>query len=64
MNSQWMQLLYVIVAALVIWLAFKMIRGNPQLFSKENIAKSFFSIGVLTLILMAFIAALVYFLKH
>ena len=64
MSNQWMLLLYVIGAAVIIWYGIRTIRGNPQLFSKENISKSFFSIGILTLVLIAFIALLVYFLKN
>lgn len=62
--SQWMILLYVILAAILVWFGIRMIRGNPPLFSKENISKSFFSIGILTLLLIGFIALLVMLLKH
>ena len=62
--SIWMQLLFLLTAGLFIWLGVRYIRGNPGAFSKENISKSFFSVGVLTLILIAFIAFLVFLLKH
>lgn len=62
--SQWMILLYVILAAILVWFGIRMIRNNPQLFSKENISKSFFSIGILTLLLIGFLALVVVLLKH
>lgn len=61
--STWMTLLYIIGAALVAWLAYRTIRGNPEMFSKENISNSFFTMGVLTLLLIGFIALLVFLLK-
>lgn len=60
----WMSLLYIIGAALLVWFAFRTIRNNPAMFSKENISKSFFTMGALTLILIAFIALLVFLLRH
>lgn len=59
-----MTLLYLAGAALIAWFAFKTIRNNPDMFSKVNMEKSIFTTGVLTLILIAFIALLVYLLKH
>jgi hypothetical protein len=59
-----MQLLYIVGALAVAWFAFTTIRNNPGMFNKENLGKSFFSMGILTLILIAFIALLVYLLKY
>lgn len=59
-----MTLLYIIGAVAIVWFAFKMIRNNPDMFSKANLEKSIFTTGVLTLTLIAFIALLVYLLKH
>lgn len=61
--SQWVILLYVVAAAVVVWFGVRMIKNNPQLFSKENISKSFGTMGVLALILIAFIALLVLLLR-
>ena len=60
----WMSLLYIALAAVAAWFAFRMVKSNHTLFSKENIEKSFFSMGVLALILIAFIALLVFLLNH
>ena len=60
----WQVILYVIASGLLIWLAVRMIRGNPTLFSRDNISKSFTTIGFLTLGLIVFIALLAYLLKH
>ena len=62
--SIWMQLLFILCAGLLIWLGVFFIRRNPGLFTKENMEKSFFSMGILTLGLIAFIALLVFLLKH
>ncbi|EKD77676.1 MAG: hypothetical protein ACD_42C00232G0002 [uncultured bacterium] len=59
----WTQILYLIAAVALVWFAYRMIRGNPQLFSKENLEKSFFSMGILALGLIVFIALLVFLLK-
>ncbi|MCX7120321.1 MAG: hypothetical protein NTZ67_00865 [Gammaproteobacteria bacterium] len=64
MSSTWMQLLYLACAALLIWFGVKFIRNNPGQFSKENMGKSFYTVGILTLGLIAFVALLVYLLKH
>ena len=62
MNT-WMTLLYMIGAALVAWFAYRTIRNHPDMFSKENMSKSFFTMGILTLLLIGFIAILVFLLK-
>ena len=59
----WHTILYVIAAGLMIWFGVRMIRNNPDLFSRENMSKSFMTIGLLTLGLIAFIALLVMALK-
>lgn len=62
--SFWMQLLYLAVAALIIFFMIRVVRGNPQWFSKENMSNSLTTMGFLTLGLIAFIALLVVLLKH
>jgi hypothetical protein len=59
-----MTILYVISAGILVWFGFHTIRNNPAMFNKESMGKSFFVIGVLTLGLIAFIALLVFLLKH
>lgn len=59
----WMSLLYLIAAAILIWFGYRMIKNNPQMFSRENIGKSFTTVGLLALGLIGFIALLVLLLK-
>ncbi len=58
----WMQLLFVVLAVVLIWFVVRLVRQNPGSFSWANINKSFFTLGILALILMGFIALLVMFL--
>ncbi len=58
------QVLALLAAILVIWLTIRMVQGNPQVFNKESITRSFFTIGVLTLILIGFIAVCVWILRN
>jgi len=60
----WTKLLMVILAGFLIWWIFRMIRGNPKAFSWESLHKSFFTMGILALILIGFIALMVMYLKH
>jgi len=62
--SVWMQLLYLACAALIIFFMVRIVRGNPAWFSKENMSNSLTVMGFLTLALIAFIALLVFLLKH
>jgi hypothetical protein len=59
-----MQLLAIASTALIGWLMYRTVRNNPAAFSKENLGKSFYTVGLLTLGLIGFIALLVYLLKH
>jgi len=60
----WMTLLYLLLAGLMAWFAWRMIRNNPNLFSKENIGNSFSTMALLALGLIVFIALLVFLLKN
>ena len=62
--SIWMQLLFLLCAGLFIWMGVSFIRHHPDLFSKASLEKSFFTTGILTLGLIAFIALLVFLLRH
>lgn len=61
--SGWIELLYLIGAALLLWVIIRTIRGNPQAFSKENLSRSFFTIGILALLLIGVIFLCVMLLK-
>ena len=53
------QILALIGAGLMAWFIYRTIKGNPEQFSRKNIAKSFSSMGVLALILIVFVGLLV-----
>jgi hypothetical protein len=53
------QIMGVIGAVLVIFYIFSTVKNRPDLFSKANLNKSFFTMGVLALGLIAFVAFLI-----
>ncbi|KTD72347.1 hypothetical protein [Legionella tucsonensis] len=58
------QILGLIGAGLIIFILYRAIKGKPEQFSKENLNKSFFTMGVLALVLIGFIALLVLILRN
>ena len=58
------QILALIGAGLIVFWMYRTVKGRPELFSKENITKSFSSMGILALILIGFIGLLVLMLNH
>lgn len=59
----WMKLFLILLTIFIGWLIYRNIRYNPQAFSKENLGKSFYTLGLLALALIAFVALLVMLLK-
>lgn len=57
------QLLGLIGAGLIVYLIYKTIKGRPELFSKDNLNKSFFTMGLLGVGLIVFVAVLVMMLR-
>lgn len=57
------QILGLIGAGLIIYFLYQMIKNKPEQFSKENLNKSFFTMGVLGLLLIGFVALLVVILR-
>jgi hypothetical protein len=57
------QIILILLALFIGWSLYKYIRVNPQIFSRENLGKSFYSMGILALILIGFIVLLVVLLK-
>ncbi|HHW4981661.1 TPA: hypothetical protein ACU0X8_001201, partial [Legionella anisa] len=53
------QILGLMGAGLIMFILYRAIKGRPEQFSKENLNKSFFTMGVLALVLIGFIALLV-----
>jgi NADH:ubiquinone oxidoreductase subunit 6 (subunit J) len=57
------QILVLLTAVMVIWLTIRMIRGNPEALHREALSKSFFTIGILALILIAFVGICIWLLR-
>ena len=57
------QLLGLLGAGLIIWVLYRNIKGRPDQFNRENLSKSFYSMGVLGIILIGFVALLVLLLR-
>ncbi len=57
------QLLAIIGASLVIWFIYKTIKNRPDQFSREKITHSFFTMGILGIILIIFVALLILFVR-
>jgi hypothetical protein len=57
------QVLGIVGACLIIWILYRNIKGRPELFSRENMSKSFLSMGILAILLIAFVALLVLILR-
>lgn len=53
------QLLGLIGAALIVWVIYRNIKGRPEQFSRENLSKSFSTMGILALVLIAFVGVLI-----
>lgn len=58
------QVLGLIGAGLIVWVLYRNIKGRPEQFSRENLSKSFSTMGFLAIILIAFVALLVFMLRH
>lgn len=56
-------LLYLAISALLIWSIIRIYKQNPQIFSKENISKSFTTVGLLALMIIAVVVLAVLILK-
>lgn len=59
----WQPILLFIGGALLLWMVYRSIKNNPAAYSKENISKSFFTMGILALALIAFVYMLVLLVK-
>lgn len=60
---EWGKILLVILAAVLAWLTYKSIRANPEALTKQNLSKSFSTMGMLAIILIIFIGLCVYLLR-
>ncbi|MCE0722134.1 MULTISPECIES: hypothetical protein [Legionella] len=58
------QILGLMGAGLIMFILYRAIKGRPEQFSKENLNKSFYTMGVLALVLIGFVALLVLILRN
>jgi hypothetical protein len=56
--------LLVLIAIFFIWQLFVYCRANPGAFSAANLNRSFFALGILALLLIGFIALLVFLVRQ
>jgi hypothetical protein len=54
------QILGLIGAGFIIWVLYRYIRSNPESLSKDSLSKSFFTMGVLAVLLICFVALLIF----
>lgn len=57
------QILGLIGAGMILFILYRTIKGSPGQFSKENLNKSFFTMGILAVALIGFIALMVLILR-
>lgn len=63
MSGGWALLLTCLLAVALLWWLIRSIRGNPEAFSKVNLGKSFYTMGILALLIIAIIFVCVLFLR-
>lgn len=56
-------ILFIVLAACMGFLAWRVLKHNPGAFSKENMGRGFFTLGILALLLMLLIVICVKILK-
>lgn len=58
------QILGLLGAGLILFLLYQAIKGRPEQFSKANLSQSFFTMGILAIGLMVFVALLVLMVRQ
>ena len=58
------EILGLVGGVLIRWVLYQTIKGRPQQFSRENLTKSFSTMGMLALLLIAFVALLVLIVRQ
>ena len=58
------EILGLVGGVLILWVLYQTIQGRPQQFSRENLTKSFSTMGMLALLLIAFVALLVLIVRQ
>lgn len=62
--SGWEQIVVLAVAIFLIWWLWRMVKRTPQAFSKANFSKSLWTMGWIAIILIVFVAILVFITRH
>lgn len=62
--STFFQLLFLAGCGFGVWLIIQSVRRHPESFSKENFGKSAHTMGLLALALIAFVAFLIWSVRH
>jgi len=58
-----LQIVIALLCLFFVWRIYKTIKANPEVLSKENLRKSFGSMGILALILIGAVAIMVLMVK-
>lgn len=58
------QILAILGAGLVVWILYRAIRSRPDQFSRENLSKSFTTMAILGIVLILFVAFLVFMVRQ
>lgn len=58
------KLLFIVLALFIGWQLVVYLRMHPESLTWKNLNKSFFTLGILALLLIGFIAILVWFIKR
>lgn len=53
----------ILFGAFIVWMLVRYLRANPESLSSANLSKSFYSLGILGVILIAFVAVVVMLLR-
>lgn len=57
------QILGILGAVMLVWVLYRGVKNRPELFTKDNMSKSFTTMGVLALLLIGFVALLILLVK-
>ena len=60
----WSAILFFIIAALLCWWMFRIVKTQKGAFTKANFSKTLGTLGILALILIAFIAVCIFLLRQ
>ena len=58
MNTMY-EILGILGALLIVWILYRFVRAKPETLKAESLSKSFFTMGILALILIAFVGVLI-----